>query len=380
MNHVWSPTENTMMVLSNEFPPILTRLAAPDFSPVDMSFAEPGYSPSSNILWSQDGKNVFIFARGFNEPDPRKAELYTLWAVRSTEHTVLPIHKNYQARYAILDGWMDANTLVVLSDCTTTHCLDLLDIRSGEVKLSQYFRGWTGKPNGQYVPIMYTNDFPGVAHVGAVGNEKTSFQSLEPDEEMEYIQWFSFDGLRLSDLTLFADWLPGTNQMLVSWTSIDEGVTSLYLWDIDQNQSTLLVPSGLTGTFSPDGKILAYLSNGPDAVVPIDFTNFDPYLQVFDLDTRTVLSAFPIAAELDNSTFFPQFNFEYQFSPDGRYLAYITPEKTVMLFHMDDQTRTTITRPINKTVSLGWSYDSQYLSVEIRSENMKKSIGLIKLP
>lgn len=377
---VWSPTDNILMVLSGHPQPGLVRLSEPDFSPVDISFGEHGFGPSSNILWSQDGKNVFIFAYDFNEPDIQQAVLNTLWVVRSTESTALPIYEDYKASYPTLMGWMGANTLVVASDCTTTTCLDLLDIRSGEVKLSQYFRGLSGKPNERYVPIMYSNEFPGVAHVGAVGREKTGYQSLEPDEKMEHVQWFSFDGMQNADFTLFADWLPATNQMLVSWTSIIDESSSLYLWDIDQNQSRLLVPGGLTGTFSPDGKTLAYLSIGPNAVVPVDLMNFDPYLQVLDMDTRTVLSSFPIAAQLDYFGAFPRFITEYQFSPDGQYLAYITSEKNVTLFNVKNQARTTITRPINENVSLGWSYDSTYLSVEIRSENGNKSIGLIKLP
>lgn len=377
---VWSPTENTMMVLSGNPQPGLVRLSQPDFSSVDISFSEPGYGPSSNVLWSQDGKNVFTFAYDSNEPDPRKAVLNTLWSLRSTERTVLPLHEDYQASYPTLLGWMDADTLVVSSDCTTTTCLDVLDIRSGEVLLTQNFRGLAGEPNTQYVPIMYTNAFPGVGHVGVVGMKNTGFQSQEPDEKMEHVQWLSFDGMEQADLTLFADWLPGTNQMLVSWTSIIDNGSSLYLWDIDQNQSRLLVPGGLTGTFSPDGKTLAYLSNGPNAVVPVDFMNFIPYLQVFDMDTQTVLSAFPIAAELDYFGAFPRFNLEYKFSPDGRYLAYITPEKNVMLFNTDDRTRTTISRPITGNVTLGWSFDSQYLSVEVRSETGENTIGLVKLP
>lgn len=377
---VWSPTENTMMVLSGHPHPGLARLSAPDFSQASISFTEPGLGPSSNVLWSQDGKNVFTFAYDSNEPDPRKAVLNTLWSLRSTERTVLPLHEDYQASYPTLLGWMDADTLVVSSDCTTTTCLDVLDIRSGEVLLTQNFRGLAGEPNTQYVPIMYTNAFPGVGHVGVVGMKNTGFQSQEPDEKMEHAQWLSFDGMEQADLTLFADWLPGTNQMLFSWTSIINEGSSLYLWDIDQNQSTLLIPGGLTGTFSPDGKILAYLTNGPDAVVPVDFMNFDSYLQMFEMETRTVLSAFPIAAELDYFGAFPRFNLEYEFSPDGRYLAYVSPEKTVMLFNTNNRSRTTITHPITGSLTLGWSYDSQYLSVEVRSENGENTIGLIKLP
>lgn len=379
MNNVWSPTENTMMVLSNEFPPILARLAAPDFLPAEVPFRDPGFGASSNLLWSQDGKNVFVFAWDFNETDALKAELNTLWSVRSDRTALLPFNKDFRAVFPTLLGWMDENTLVISSDCSTTTCLDILDIRSDEVILAQNFRGMAGKPNEQYIPVMYTNAFPGVVHVGFVGKEETGFQSLEQDENLSHVQWFSFDGMQNADYTSFSGWLPETNQMLVMWNSIIDNDSSLYLWDINQNQSTLLVPGGLAGTFSPDGKILAYLSNGQDAVVPVDFMNFDPYLQVFDMETRTVLSSFPVAAELNYFGAFPRFITEYQFSPDGRYLAYLSPDRNVILFSMKGNTRTTITHPIDGNVVLAWSYDSTYLSVETRSETGENTIGLIRL-
>ncbi|HFQ93815.1 MAG TPA: hypothetical protein ENK32_07390, partial [Anaerolineae bacterium] len=129
----------------------------------------------------------------------------------------------------------------------------------------------------------------------------------------------------------FMDWLPETNQMLVlTW---DEGLdlttdapvtTQLQLWDVPTNSLTLLVPDGVYGKFSPDGRFLAYFTPDGDTFS----------LNLLDRDTGERLFSRPALLNESEGAYYAPLSF----SPDGRYFTFYDTNTDLLIYNLEGRT------------------------------------------
>jgi len=117
---------------------------------------------------------------------------------------------------------------------------------------------------------------------------------------------------------------------------------NLLLWNLENNTLRLIAPSGRGGKFSSDGNLLIYLTSGPakpdygSKPIPEKLkpsgSEFD-YMQLLDMRSGKVSMSIPIAATFDVDLpewqLYGHGNLCAQFSPDGRYLSFLTPGKVV---------------------------------------------------
>ncbi|MBN1430006.1 MAG: PD40 domain-containing protein [Anaerolineae bacterium] len=128
----------------------------------------------------------------------------------------------------------------------------------------------------------------------------------------------------------FMDWRPGSNQMLIRAQQL-EGTQEfdLVLWNVDKDTDIVAAPGGISGEFSPDGSLLAY-------VKPNDKGMFD--LQILDMNSLIITHVYPLSVEFSYGQFPAG---KMAFSPDGRYLAFTSPAtaetgtKTLNLFDLN---------------------------------------------
>ncbi len=235
--------------------------------------------------------------------------------------------------------------------------INIVDFLAGKIIASVEFYGPFFPPNASYVPAFteYQDSFTFfvVTRTSQPKETKTSFA----DNGSEFVRLFPIDKLPAETYVMYRAWMPGTNRMLVQayrynsdYTKIE--FTGLFVWDIDQNSYDLSAPGGEAGLFSPDGKKLAIISLGPIALnkdtqisslgngkVQIDnqyllvdgkVETDSRYLQVLDSSSGKVFLQIPVTEEV---YYHPQIWQRFEsleplsmvFSPDSRYLAFLTP-------------------------------------------------------
>lgn len=233
------------------------------------------------------------------------------------------------------------------------------------------------------------------------------------------------DPYRNSYNSSFQDWLPKTNKMLVmvgerGVMEDDEEfynlppMSDLQLWDVATDELTLLVPDGLYGRFSPDGRYLASVI--PNESGPTMQLRQEPFDQILlEAPTRAVGHSW--------SSFLPFFSF----SPDSHYLAFFTtadsshsapthlavldlenkiilwslpvpsgdlfwsPDSTHLLYRANDGNLTLLNVENGRTTPLTfdggqlvrdpqWSYDGRYLSVLVNKEYCFCETAVLAVP
>jgi hypothetical protein len=162
--------------------------------------------------------------------------------------------------------------------------------------------------------------------------------------------------------SFFDGWWGSTNQILVFWGYFSEELklqgTHLLLWNVDTDAIRLLAPNGIGGKFSPDGQTLAYLTFGPaqlDAnAKPVEYMPDraqQPYLQLMTMSSGQVVVSLPAVSSEDwNDSTGTHQHLQVEFSPDSRYLAFLTPG----VVRTDDQGR---------PVSVAEEYGKVYLNL-----------------
>ena len=338
----WSPTanelafyecpENGMLTLKVASAP---SFIASDISPEEKVCDSAGYM----MLWHPSGKQI-VFSM------PKMAENGEGWIIDRDGSNARPLDAQGRSfRWLDFVGWMDETTLVEWAYSGGGHIfIGVLDISTGEFISSVTFHGKEYRPTSSYIPGAYL-DFGTYYSLFVITkiNDKNAIPFTLLIQDHEFVQAFPGFGLTSDELiqTLFEDWLPGTNQMLVYWASdtdyFDEVVetTKLLLWNVDTDQVELVAPNGMGGTFSPNGKWLAYVTYGAqqlDAELkPIEDEarlqnpELGTYLQLMDTQNRQVILSLPAFAQRDEQdALFSHFKPVAEFSSNGRYLAFIT--------------------------------------------------------
>ncbi len=214
---------------------------------------------------------------------------------------------------------MDDRTLITFEYAGGGHqFIRLMDTITGRPLAWAFFYGTTFEPNATYFPATTMLDEYTLT-LFAIGKSTQTrpFESIQSDFAKAFPENEELEGKMIAS---FLDWMPGTNKMLVHVKERDANdifKEQIVIWDLDQDWVDILIPDGISGKFSPDGKILAFIEEN-DQIQNIYF------LQILNMSTRENFLSLPVLAEYDDFEPFiarPRINF----SQDGHFLAFVSP-------------------------------------------------------
>ncbi len=336
----WSPIQNELIYpLCGSDQSLFVRATAPDFNPVYLNDnapcqgvvwkeGQPGFATLGGASWSPDGKSIFFL----NSPQ----ELWSMSRDGGQARLLLDLDG---AISPSLEGWLDSLHLLYSTYGGSGHSnLYSYDSSTSADQFLATVPGLLETAYNGYIPISYETD-PMLDGLLMVSDQLAYVYVPFPGVlgQGRYLPLPPFNAIPVTrTISLFNDWLPGTNQALVSWTSLAslENPTiqnqDLLLWDVAQNSVTMLVPNAYQGQISNDGHYLAFLSKGraqwdsnqlllqvdngyhpsligtPDAAT----AHIDDYLQLVDMSSLRVMLS--LRAQ------------QIEFSPNGQYLSFIT--------------------------------------------------------
>ncbi|NUM49242.1 MAG: PD40 domain-containing protein [Anaerolineales bacterium] len=336
----WSPTANELAFYECEENENLKLIVA-----IAPTFTSNNISPegmtcnfsnlvNNEMIWRPDGQQIIYSI-------PISDEVGEAWIIGRDGSNAYPLNiEKFSYRWLKFVAWMDNNTLVEWGYIGLPTFIGMLDIPSGEIVASAFFWGHEYRPNSSYIPGTLLDMGYSLFVITRDPNEVPN----PPIINSQYVRMFPGYGTETKEhiQTLYEDWLPGTNQMLVYWASdndyFDETreTTKLLLWNVDTDHVELVAPNGIGGGFSPDGTWLAYVTYGTqqlDAELkPIEDEallqnpEMGTYLQLMNTQNRQVILSLPAFAQRDEQdALFSHFKPVAEFSSNDRYLAFITP-------------------------------------------------------
>ncbi len=345
----WSPTANEMAGIESTSRPIdfqentdtLILASAPAFVATVLDDAHKNTTIGS-LIWSLDGQKVFY---GIYRSREVVRSFGTLWSIARDGTDAVEITD--WSGGAV--GWMDARTLVYTgyNGGGESH-VGALDVLKNLSVTGDFVTASIEKLHPRYIPVVGCRGFCNVCVL-----PKTVGASQAPNDSRVYVCQ-SEPGYP-TDLrpfprpktypdtidTIFQDWQVGTNNMLIlaQGEMSNKPVSRLLLWNVDTDRVTSPALGGLFGRFSPDGKLLAYITSGPfdqyteknaqNVLVDITIPDEKQYLQIMNVSTRQIMLHVSVKTSiredysLSSSQKFTKPN-GLSFSPDGRYLAFVT--------------------------------------------------------
>jgi Tol biopolymer transport system component len=340
----WSPTANELISihwLDRETGKIYIA-EAPDFkqrliNPDDFSFIEPAY------LWSPDGQKIFFGGPTKGNENLDVGEEQDLWIMDrdgQNPRRVVP-EGSYERSFEFL-GWMDHRRVAISGYAGGGHQdISIVDTLSGDNLASAVVYGTAFEPNRDYVPAIFIGPPWSDLLVISPIRQSRPYKLIIGGEYTRRFPKEKLKNINEQSNFLFKNWLPGTNDMLALWFTYkdlyeDATILSsrLLLWNVDNDAITPLAPGVVDGRFSPDGRWLAFVTLGItdwDQIIPSELSlnpiqsDSQTYLYLFDWKKRRVTLSFPVISSKNSYTVYPEYESVLAFSPDSRYLAFLTP-------------------------------------------------------
>lgn len=322
---IWSPTSNKLLFLkcTGEKAHLLVA-SAPDFNPEVISENVVSCPGLASITWGMDGKHIY-YGGPLPEGDVASEQpiMTDVWVVEPDGTNERRLNqKSLRHRWLEFRGWMDNRTLVTFEYWGGGHqFIRLIDTITGQSFAGAFFYGTTfDEPNTSYFPaVTMLDEYTATLFVIGKSPQPRPFESIRSDFARAFPASEESEG---KITTSFLDWMPGTNKMLVH--VIGKDVNDIFkeqisIWDLDQDSANLLIPDGISGKFSPDGKILAFARENEN-----DQAQNVSSLQILNMSTGEISLSLPVLVDLDEFEPFithPRINF----SQNGRFLAFISP-------------------------------------------------------
>ena len=370
----WSPNQNELIYHTCEgrfiegfnFAGSFFKASAPMFEAIDL--AQNGFlfcKGLTNIAWTPDGTGII-----FTGPLPDELssstpveEFSEFWLVENdgnNPHPVLP-GETITRWLNFNSGWLDENTVVYSGYAGGGHVyFGILNVDTQEKLAWAIVHLGSGKLNSNFIATnngaTYTSQIS-----AAIISTVPQHPSVDDEFYSPYLHHLSFDdeARKFEFYSQFQDWRPNSNEMLVlTWdisndlfeTNLlqDEAVTSLQLWNVENDALTMLIPDAVYGRFSPDGRFLLFLTPAPN----------HPIAHLYDWQNQQVVVEQPVIATRVSGN---PVEFEMTFSPDGRFLTYFTPNEdgTSTLQIIDTNLGNTVWDIINPAITITWSPTSE---------------------
>ncbi len=318
-----------------------------------------------DLTWTLDGSRIGFAGPLSDETEPSLpiVEFSEVWLMNSDGSDPNPILPDETvARWqSFYYGWLDENNLIYTGYAGGGHQYwSILDIENREK------RGWGivhlggGEANSQYIGTINgtTLNFQiSAAIVATTPQHSTADDGLNSP----YLHHLSFDDEErvFNYYSSFQDWRPDSNEMLVITWDLDvnlaetnflhnNAVTSLQLWNVEDDSLTPVVSEAIYGRFSPDGRYLLYLTPAPE----------HPIAHLYNWQNQQIILQQPVVAAWQPGN---SIKLEMSFSPNGRFLTYFTPNEdgTSTLQVFDTQADETQREIINPETQVSWSPTSE---------------------
>jgi hypothetical protein len=372
---------------------------APEFVPKSIDIGG-GNILATTVTWSLDGKKVFF--GGPREGYPAE-ENEDIWSIDTDRQN--PYHFTSEAasgvRFLEFLGWLDDTELAYQNYSGGGHeDIYILDTKHDKAWNVGLIHGIAYKPFQKYIPASYCDGY-GTCYLLVLTKDidpQGGFKWMDSGEHARV-----FPNHRLENWAkygfYFQDWMPNQQKILAAGSEFAQIESTsipvksgLYLWDLVTNKVSMVAPGGIIGDYSPDGKHLAYVTLGPaleyqlidepGAQEPVAVSGDDPFLQLKELKSGKDMFSLPIQSDLDWTTLVFDYRPRFAFSPDGRYLAFISPAQLIVdeknlitsfdknqesdalylhLIDLETYTRLTSIPGVDGNSELAWSGDGRAL-------------------
>jgi hypothetical protein len=329
----WSPVANEFVLNTcggEIFQPDLNGdifiATPPNFEPLNISPIVEicVHLSASDTIWTPDGQRIFF---GGPYSDDSTAifpyEFARIWMMDRDGRNAHSFEDIPEVRWLGFPGWMDEHTLVYSGYAGGGHTyLALLDVPSGRSYASTIvYSSGVLSINNDFIGMRYGTDPSFDISAAVISRAAADLHNSEAD----YDPFANANELSRDFNSRYEDWLSGTNNMLVlTWEKDielwnvdllhDSAVTQLQLWNVDTGDLTLLVAEAIRGQFSPDGRFLAYVTPGTPT----------PSIHLLPEMGHGPIFSLPLAAKRVGESS-AEYNFYFSFAPNGRYFTFLTP-------------------------------------------------------
>lgn len=419
----WSPTQHQFAYKTDCFiqdEPTISFVNIENMQFVDITPHEGLECYTPNITWHPSGEYLLINA-AFNDVE-RWGEIHE-WKIDASSLAVEDL-----GRSSYIWGWLNDEIYIYQRRVGSgINMIGMYNVALGKgMGSSSGFDGsvmaasetytvlYAPAPYGNLVAILAQEEIS-PEYEGYLHGTYIKFVS----REIELGEW------KGSAPTSFMDVLPNTDEILVlSWQPTEElwnldyealieGTmqSDLYLWNPTIDELSLLIPNGIYGRFSPNGKYLMYWISTPDS----------PQLHLLNYENKEILTSDLAYADTDYfSDVWGQVLAYTSFSPNGRFLTFYSPEQELMLYDLENgeflpaitavpftpiwspdntrfvyenvnngfsiyevETQTTYPLAVSGGERLSnpqWSFDGTYLSVVVNQEDGEAKTAVLQLP
>ena len=327
----WSPITNELVFDNCSYTleilletQVISFLDAPTFEPENIDLVDVGCSFTTEFLWYPDGQRILFSGVSLPGKDYLSSDIFVM--DRGSKEVW---YLGQAGNWLDFVGWLDSNTLVYQDYWGMANWqAHLLDINKGEEIARAYIYGFTVS--------ALTEDFVIADTISSDRDVSAVYFGREIIRSNDDFNWYqrklSQDETDVCCNHVFnssvVDFIPYTNQVIVrTWDAkplpetlhieTDLGLwdaeTDLQLWDIETNELTMLIPDGIDGKFSPNGRYLAYQLVGEE---------FSP-IRLLDRNSGEILLVAPAKYSSES------------FSPNGRFLTFVSPSSELKIYDLE---------------------------------------------
>jgi hypothetical protein len=348
----WSPTNNEMVSIHRTSLEIgvIALASHPDFSPKNIRVENANFIDTS-FIWSADGNWIVFGGPHIHDQPWTVDEGSVLWKMdRNGENQQQVLPDDYAGRWLEFIGWMDNQTIATSTYEGGGHNrVEITDILDSKVIASVGFHGLYFDANTENVAAAINSIKAYYLFLITREEQPVAVSTNFWGEESNHIFGFPYGDLQPEISTIFKDWLPGKNLVLVQAFTYDferdyYSTSRLLIWDLTTNAYKEFVSGGIDGKFSPSGDKLASITSGPaglnkDNTLKLEPNKTlqdegDPYLQLLEMSTNEVLLSLPIVSGIDPRDYTGKiYETKMAFSPNNQYFAFLSPGLVVLDEH-----------------------------------------------
>lgn len=330
-NLVWSPVTNEFVFdtcpdeRSAQPEQFMFVANAPKFEAANISPSGVTCRYTADLIWRPDGQQVVFRGLPAPQDDLFESDIWMMSRDGLNTHNF-----ERMGKFIEFAGWMDNDSLAYRDNYGNGNWLvHILDVNTNNEVASAFIHGTDIQSiSEKYVAVeesihAYSTHTTGVISSIPIGveNQRNSFYALS----------YNYETFELAFDARFVDWLPKTSQMLVRTSSTEERLndsvtnTDLQIWNVESDTLTIIVPGGIDGRFSPDGRYILYLTQVQNS----------SQLQLLDQDSGNIIFTSPAFAEIGVYEIYNFVNDYTSFSPDGRTLTFYSPTPELMVYDLE---------------------------------------------